>query len=154
MKFLIILTLFLCHTMTLQAQSFFPEENGVSLTGVKEVDARLVTSVWLSMDQDRENFQRNADNAFKLGLRRDGITVSESAPNYLFCTARIVQSSGIVFFSISLEYYDFNPDGLHVLKWTHGVAGSIGKNNFSHSELAKDCVDTFSAEWLKWNPRR
>jgi len=144
----------LLTNLDLQAQAIFPEQNGASLAGVKEFDARFVITVWLNMEQNQSNFQRNTESAFQLGLRRDGVVVDQVAPNYLLCVTNFVFNTEIIFFSIDVKYYTYITDGVHYLNWETSLAGSVGSSNFNSDMIAKECVDLFSEEWLKWNPRR
>jgi hypothetical protein len=137
-----------------EAEAVFPESNGRALAGVKAFDAKVVIETWLSMARDREVARENAQAAFELGLRRDGVVVEGAAPNFLFCTLSFAQSGGIIFYSWRVEYYDYRRTGVIPLIWTSGGIATVGSGKFSDEEPAKDCADTFANEWLKWNPRR
>lgn len=144
----------LTRAQPLQGQAVFPQSNGKALAGLRSVDAIVDVRTWLSMDGQRERVEANIQSAFELGLRRDGLVVESSAPNYLFCGLKFAQAGGIVAYSWQVEYYDFEATGVHQLMWTSGGIGTIGRSNFDEQDLAKTCVDTFANEWLKWNPRR
>lgn len=137
------------------AQSFFPEENGVALAGVQAFDASVRVLTWLAMDGDRELFMDNADSDFVLALRRDGVRVEPSAPNYLFCEIKLagLSSSSLVAYSWSIAFYDFTSDGLHALQWTTGGIVTVGRNNFTAESAIEGCADAFASERLRWNPR-
>ena len=93
----------------------FPEMNERALQGVKKFDAIALISTWLKMDGDRERTQSNIQSSLELRLRRDGIAVEQSAPNYLICEAHFATASRIVVYSWSVEYFDFNTTGVHQL---------------------------------------
>ena len=131
----------------------FPEENGASLAGVEEFDARVLVLVWLSMDGDEERFQANANASFILALRRDGVRVESSAPNYLRCdiaVAEVLDTTAAYHWSV--QYYDFNATGLHTLRWTTGGIVTVGLNNFTAESTIEGCANAFTSEWLRWNP--
>lgn len=135
-------------------QAIFPDENGKSLAGITSVDATATSVTWLNVPGNRENFDRNLQTAFELGLRRDGVRVEGSAPNYLHCGLSVAQSGGTVVYAWRLWFFDYEPEGIHRLLWTAGGIVTVGGNNFTADEAAKVCVDRFANEWLRWNPRR
>lgn len=145
--------LFLINSQATHAQSVFPSQNGSVLDGQTEFDAIASIGTWLNVEDDRERFASNLQTAFELGLRRDGVIVDFSAPNYLFCTISAAESYSIVFYSYRVEYFLYNFEGVHKLLWTSGGVATVGSSNFDHESVAKDCVDTFSNEWLKQNPK-
>ena len=136
-----------------ESQGVFPEFNGEALTGVQSVDARVLVYTWLSVEGSRDNFSSNAQTAFELGLRRDGIVVDPGAPNYLFCELMVAQRSGVVAYSWHVTYYSYELADVHVLRWRTGGIVTVGPTNFDAEEAAGDCVDGFANEWLKQNPR-
>jgi hypothetical protein len=140
--------------MPLNAQAVFPEKNGAVLAGVDAVDAYIVVATWMNVAGDRERFADNAQAAFRLGLRRDGVRVEVSAPNYLICELSMAQSGGVVAYHYRLRYHTWAPSGVHALQWETGGMVTVGRSNFGHEGAAQVCVDDFSSEWLKWNPRR
>ena len=104
------------------------------------------------MDGDSAQFQENANNAFVLGLRRDGVRVDTAAPNYLFCRLWIASRNSIVTYVWELEYYLFNPEGLNLLLWEAGGIVTVGSTSFTPATAAEECVNAFASEWLRWNP--
>ena len=138
------------------AQATFPQGNEVALAGVRSFDARVVVQVWLEMEDDQERFRQNAQTAFELGLRRDGVTVTTDAPNYLLCTFRLTSSdSGLIIYSYGVQYFAFNFDGgVHALLWEDGGMVTVGRDNFSAPYAASDCVNNFANAWLAQNPPR
>ena len=137
-----------------QGQAVFPDANGEALAGVTAVDAYFNTTAWIEVEADEDLFQSNAQSAFELGLRRDGVIVDPSAPNYLFCEIMAAQREEIVLYAYSVQYYTFESSGVHVLTWNAGGLATRGSSLFTDEEVAGDCVDLFANEWLKWNPRR
>ena len=146
--------LVLAMSPPLAGQAVFPEWNGSTLTGVLEFDARMAVSTWLEIPEDRDRFQQNAQSAFELALRRDGVIVDEGAPNYLVCSISAAGNGGIRFYGYSVEYYAFESSSVHRLLWKYGGVVTIGSSKFTSEEAAQDCADPFINEWLKWNPRR
>lgn len=145
---------FLVGPTCVNGQAVFPDENGNALAGVTTVDAIAMTVTWLGVDGDREVFNRNLQSALELGLRRDGVRVEGSAPNYLFCSLSVAQSGGLVAYSWRLTFYDYQAEGVHRLLWTAGGIVTVGGSNFNADEAAEECIDRFANEWLRWNPRR
>ena len=132
----------------------FPESNGISLKGLTSVDAMFTVAAWLNVTTEEAGFQQLGQTSLELALRRDGVVVETSAPNYLFCTVQAAEStSGLVFFTYTVEYYGFNSEGLHPLLWQKGGISTIGLTNFNAEIVAKNCADIFLNEWLKQNPR-
>jgi hypothetical protein len=134
-------------------QGVFPEANDRALAGVKVVDARVVIGTWLEMTEDRDRLRSNAQSAFELGLRRDGVVVESSAPNYLHCRVSFAEAEGIVVYAYNVEYFEFATTGAHRLLWRSSGIVSVGRGNFSAAEVANYCSDSFGNAWLKWNPR-
>ena len=118
------------------------------------MDARTPVPNWLNVEDDRDLFQSNAQSAFELGLRRDGVIVDPSAPNYLFCEIKSAQSGEIVVNGFSVQYCTFESSGVHVLTWNAGGLATRGSSHFTAEQVPGDCVDYFANEWLKWNPGR
>ena len=139
---------------TASAQSFFPEHNGVALIGITTFDANVRVLTWLNMDGDLERFERNANSEFVLALRRDGMRVESSAPNYVFCDIRLagLVDGALLAYAWDISFYDFTAGGLHVLKWTQGGVGTVGRDNFSPESTIEPCADSLASEWLRWNP--
>ena len=136
------------------AQSVFPQVNGEALAGVKEITALVVVPSYLDMPGDRDLLQRNAQSAFELGLRRDGLIVDFNPSNVLFCRVSAVGCVGMVVYHFNLHFYRLQVEGVHRLLWTNGAFVTVGRNWFSAENVVKNCVDMFANEWLRWNPRR
>ena len=131
----------------------FPDANGASLAGVEEFDAAVAVRAWLSMDEDEETFQRSANASFILALRRDGVRVESSSPNYLLCSigvAEVVDAMAAYYWTV--QYYDYNATGLHTLLWSIGGIVTVGLNNFTPESTIEYCANAFASEWLRWNP--
>ena len=137
-----------------QGQAVFPDANGEALAGVTAVDAYFNTTAWIEVEADEDLFQSNAQSAFELGLRRDGVIVDPSAPNYLFCEIKSAQSGEIVVNGFSVQYCTFESNGVHILAWEGGGVVTLGSSRFTAEQVPGDCVDYFANEWLKWNPGR
>ncbi len=150
--------LIVCGTLMLvdeaAAQAVFPSENGKVLAGLKMADATVQILTWLGMDGDRDRLKRNIQSAFELALRRDGLVVDGNAPNFLFCELKFARSGGVIAYAYQVTYYEFEANGVHRLLWSHGGIVTVGRETFDTEQVAKDCVDAFSNEWLKRNPRR
>ena len=151
MRSLVPLTLLLSIPTTLNAQ-IFPSDNGEALAEIEDFDASVEVATWLEMDGDPFQFQESASRAFVLALRRDGVRVETSAPNYLFCRLYTALSDSIVTYVWKLEFYYYNSEGLHLLLWETGGIVTVGSNNFTPATAIEECVDAFASEWLRWNP--
>ena len=138
---------------TLAAQ-IFPSENGEALSGVREFDARVSVQTWLNMDGDRADFGNNAESAFILALRRDEIRVERDAPNYLYCKIWTAKRQSVIAYVWQLEFYLFNPEGVHLLVWSNGGIATVGISGFTSNTATEECANAFASEWLRWNPRR
>ena len=108
----------------------------------------------MGVTTEEAQFEEQGQTSLELALRRDGVVVETSAPNFLICEIKAAEStSGAVFFAYAVKYYGFNSEGLHPLLWSGGGITTIGLVNFNAELVAKACTDTFSNEWLKQNPR-
>jgi hypothetical protein len=150
---IILITLYLSITPSTYAQGSFPETNGIALKGVDEFLALASISVWLNVDDDRERFNSNLQSNFELGLRRDGVIVG-LALDFLVCELKVAQRDGLIFYSFEVKYYKPNSEGFNDLLWMDGGIATLGVINFNPKDIAQDCIDTFSNEWLKQNPNR
>lgn len=145
----------LCAAAGSATAQHFPETNGLALEGVDTFDAVFNIAGWLDVAADQDRFRANGQSAFELALRRDAVRVDDSAPNYLFCEVAAAQDfeSGKVYYQYDVQYYAYNPDGVHALLWESGAVVSIAAGAFTPDEVAKDCADEFANEWLKQNPK-
>ena len=136
------------------AQAVLPFFNGKALAGVSAFNASVDISTWMDMEPDKERFRANVESAFHLGLRRDGIVVEGRAPNFLRCLLRFTMTTGgTVVYTYSVDYFTFEPEGVHRLMWTNGAIITVGADNLRPDDVATDCIDKFASEWLRWNPR-
>jgi len=145
----------LCVSYLIVASAYaqvFPEGNGKVLAGIRSFDAFSVTKTWLNIESDKENFERNVDDSFKLGLRRDRIIVDKESPYYLICEVWAAQRENVVMYHVSVGVYIFSTDDVHIKLWSQGGIATVGILNFSSKMVSEDCVDIFSNEWLKQNP--
>ena len=140
----------------------YPMFNEKALEGVKTFDARYRTNIWMNEDRfsdltlpDLNRFEENANNAFILGLRRDGVTVDETSRDVLDCDISASISNRIVTFVIELNYFKFSfeAESVHTLLWGTNAMANVGIDNFTSEIIAKQCQDLFAAQWLKWNPK-
>lgn len=146
--------LILSFTQTIYAQSFFPERNGIIFKNETKFDAVAITDTWFEVEGNQEIFSKNLNTAFQSGLTSDGIIIDPDAPNFLICTVSVAQANSTVFYTYDVKYYLYNTEGLNILLWTAGGI-SLGESRRLTADLAaKDCVDTFSNEWLKQNPKQ
>ena len=134
----------------------FPASNGIALKGVTEFDAsaRVMATVGVGEVIDRSSFQTTLNDAFVLGLRRDGVGVSPTAPNYLECNVQIGGNGpGTIVYSYLVQFYDYDIEGLNTLLWSHGGMSTVGSNNLTAKDVAQACVDVFASAWLEQNPK-
>ena len=140
----------------------FPMFNDEVLEGVKTFDAALRIAVWMADDPfsddslpEQESFRTQANDAFVLGLRRDGVTVDETSLNTLYCDIHASLAAGYVTFTVTLDYWfwDTADDGVHKLLWEDRTVSGVGFNKFTPKSVAESCEDLFAQEWLKWNPK-
>lgn len=150
---LLLITLYLSTTYSTYAQGTFPWDNEIALKGVDKTFAYAVLTGWMDVDNNQVRFESNLNSAFKLGLRREGVIVDMS-PNHLICEVRVAQGNGIIIYTLDIQFYKYNIEGMHNLIWSDSNIVKIGTNNFNSRDVAQKCVDMFSSEWLKQNPRR
>lgn len=151
---IILCSLYIFHTETIYAQSYFPERNGISLKGVTEFDAKASITGWLNVEGDFDKFHLDLQTAFQSALRGDGVVIDKNAPNYLFCEITVAQVNEIVMYKFQVLFYEFNSNSLNQLLWSDGGIATVEREGFSYQSVAQDCKDVFSREWLKQNPRR
>ena len=133
------------------AQSRFPNANGQALAGVSSFNASVLIS-WLNGDRERDLFLENVQSAFELSLRRDGIRVEGSAPNFLFCNIYAADTGGAVAWTTLVQFFSFEPAGLHRLMWQGGRLSTAERNSFTPDAVATGCGEIIADEWLKQNP--
>jgi hypothetical protein len=144
--------MFLYFLMTTLEAGTFPDANGKSLQGVTEFDAKVIFEF---NDEEKILSKENTQERFELALRRDGVVVSEAAPNYLLCRLSIDINEGLVTYVIRVEYWDYSiGDELNKLLWEDPAMGTIGSANYTTDWVAQKCADEFAKEWLKYNPRQ
>ena len=161
MKKIMLIGLLSLLTGTVGAATF-PLFNEQALEGVKTFDAKFRILIWLEEDRlteetlpDEELFQTNANDAFILGLRRDGVTVNEMSLDTLYCDINASMNFNVVTWSVNLDYYKWSleEEGVHTLLWEARYHSSAGISEFTPEALAKQCQDLFAKSWLKWNPK-
>jgi hypothetical protein len=124
------------------------------LTGVGTFNAVFEVAVWANVEEDQDEFQRAGQAAFELGLRRDGVGVERSAPNFLICSVGVSEGrDGLMTVHMSVEYFERESDGLQGLLWETGGMATAGERTFNAGRVAETCADYFRNEWLRWNPR-
>lgn len=136
------------------AQAVFPEHNGEALKGMESVSAAVLVRDWVDMPDASESFRLAMQREFELGLRRDGIRVENHTGRLLFCKLSfMLLPNDLVVYNVSLELYTGAESGALPLLWMGGGMGRVGWENFSVAGMVRHCVNGFSNEWLKWNPR-
>ena len=139
MKKIMLIGLFSLLTGTVGAATF-PMFNEQALEGVKTFDAKIRILIWLEEDRiteetlpDEELFQTNANDAFILGLRRDGVTVNEMSLDTLYCDINASMNFNVVTWSVNLDYYKWSleEEGVHTLLWEARYHSSAGISEFT-----------------------
>ena len=134
----------------------FPDANAIALKGVTAFDASAYVTAAVGVEEviNRSSFNANLNDAFVLALRRDGVEVTGSAPNYLNCKLQIGgDGPGVIVFALNLVFYDYDSEGLHTLLWETGSVFAVGSNNFNAKVVAQECADKFASAWLEQNPK-
>ena len=157
-----IITLVILFTANIYASSVFPINNRAALKGVKEFDYQTIIGRYDDFNTDdeyklpnREIFETTLKDKILLGLRRDGVTVTITAPNYLMCVVSVSLANSRVIYTIEINYYEYNSEenDVHKLLWTTGSLYTVGLSNFTAEGVANACVDDFSSAWLAENPK-
>ena len=151
---LIILILFVMPAVC--SADVFPDRNDIALKGVTAFDANasVLSAVGVEEVLTRSSFETTLNNAFVLALRRDGVEVKASAPNYLNCEMRIGGNGpGTIVYTYSVRFFDYDSEGLNTLLWGSGGIVSIGSDNINAKDVAQDCADMFASAWLEHNPK-
>ena len=154
MNKLIILILLIMPAVS--SAGVFPERNAIALKGVTAFDASAYVAAALGVEEviNESSFETALNDAFVLGLRRDGVEVTGSAPNYLYCTVMIGGNGpGTIVYSVNIQFYDYDSEGLNTLLWEVNSILSVGSSNFNAKDVAQDCVDLFASDWLAQNPK-
>src|SRR5690554_4650337 len=123
---------------------YFPQSNDTALRGIRTFDANIVIPGWLAVMRDEDQFRTDAQSAFVTGLRREGISVDPSAPNYLLCVLTAAQVDDQIFFTRDVQYWEWSSNGLNRLIWEAGGVVTRTFHNFDHEEVARGCVDQFT----------
>lgn len=151
LKLAFLLSLLLVCT-SLQAQ-VFPRGNSIALQGVNRFDAYMEVLDWDGIDQDRGEFRLNAQKIFEQGMADAGAPRRVASSNYLVCSVQAKQEKRIVAYSISIQYWSMTPVGVNALLWENGSIGMASSVEFDEELAVSHCVELFTAEWQKWNPR-
>jgi hypothetical protein len=134
----------------------FPEQNDIALKGVTAFDAAAGVNAVYGVEEviNRSSFQIALNDAFVLGLRRDGVEVTGSAPNHLTCIAKIGGNGpGLIVYSLNVSFYDYASEGLNTLLWETGGIFVVGSDNLNAKDAGQRCVDMFASAWLEQNPK-
>lgn len=153
----LVLALVLCgFAGSSKAQGRFPEDNGSVLRGVRAVDGQVVIAMWPEgIVTSEASFREASQRVFELGLRRAGLRVEASTPNYLICEVSAIKLGELrnVAYMWRVKYFTTEPMGPHRLMWELWGIGYREISDFKGEWLGQECVDTFEGEWLKWNPK-
>jgi hypothetical protein len=134
----------------------FPDRNDIALKGVTAFDAeaQVLSAAGVEEVITRSSFETTLNNAFVLALRRDGVEVKGSAPNYLKCQIRIGGNGpGLIVYTYSVRFFDYDSEGLNTLLWESGGISGIGSDNLNAKDVAQSCADRFASAWLEHNPK-
>jgi hypothetical protein len=137
---------------SLQAQ-VFPRGNSIALTDVKRFDAYVEVLGWDGVELDRGEFRLNAQEIFEQGMEDAGAPRRVASSNYLVCRVQAKQEKRTVAYTSSIQYWSMTPIGVNALLWENGAIGMASSREFDEALVASQCVDLFTEEWQKWNPR-
>ena len=134
----------------------FPEENNIALKGVTAFDAAAYVSGTVGVEEviNRSSFNANLNDAFVLGLRRDGVEVSYAASNYLRCKLQVGGNGpGLFVYNVNIQFYDYASEGLNTLLWEKNTITALGNSKLNAKDVAQNCADMFASAWLEQNPK-
>ncbi|MSR23078.1 MAG: hypothetical protein EXR92_06005 [Gemmatimonadetes bacterium] len=142
-------------------QADSPGANGQAMAAVSKMQVDLFVVSHLN-EADNELFQRNARDAFRLGLEDGGVTVDGRAPHMIVCEvlAREAGAGRVGYQYVTKFFHDEAPTPtvmpIPVLVWDAGgmaTAIVVPQASFAPEAVGKSCTDGFSNEWRKWNPQ-
>ena len=92
-------------------------------------------------------------NEFRAGLQRGGLQISESAPNYLFCTIVLLyEEDSLVSAAQAVELHEpIGPDQQWAITWTRMQVFTVGFDNFAGADDAQWCSTSFVDDWRERN---
>lgn len=143
----------LTHATATQAGAQVVGQEPAVLRGVTAVDAQVAISWVDAITKDggptETQYEEAFLNQFKAGLRRGGLTISETAPNYLFCSiALLYEDDGLVSAAQSVEYHEMmGPDQQWAITWTKMQVFTVGLQNFGGQDDAQWCASEFLEDW-------
>jgi hypothetical protein len=123
------------------------------LNGVTAVDAQVAVSWVDAITKDGGPTETQYEQAFlkefKAGLERGGVQISETAPNYLYCSiALLYEDDGLVSAAQSVEYHEMlGTDQQWAITWTKMQVFTVGLQNFGGKDDAGWCSTSFIDDW-------
>jgi hypothetical protein len=132
------------------------QEPGV-LRSVTAVDAQVAVTWVDAITKDGGPTETQYEQAFlsefRAGLQRGGLQISETAPNYLFCTiALLYEENGLVSAAQAVEYHEMlGPDQQWAITWTLMQVFTVGFDHFSGQDDAQWCSTAFVDDWKEGN---
>ena len=127
------------------------------LRSITAVDAR-VSVTWVDGitkvgGPTETQYEQAFLDEFKAGLQRGGVQISETAPNYLFCTIAVLYGDdGLVSAAQAVEYHEMlGPDQQWAITWTLMQVFTVGIDNFSGHGSAEWCTTSFIDDWREGN---
>lgn len=126
------------------------------LTGVPAVDAQVAVSWSDPITKDGGPTETQYEQAFlaefRAGLRRGGVQISETAPNYLFCSIALLYEDGIVSAAQCVEYHEIlGTEQQWAITWTKMQVFTVGLDNFGGQDDAGWCSESFIEDWRTVN---
>lgn len=143
----------LASASTTQAGAQVVGQEPAVLRGVMAVDAQVAISWIDAITKDGGPTETQYEEAlldeFKAGVRRGGVTISETAPNYLFCSiALLYEDDGLVSAAQSVEYHEMlGTDQQWAITWTQMRVFTVGLQSFGGQGDARWCVTQFLDDW-------
>ena len=147
----VLLVAALALSSPLHAQRTFTHEVFI---GVSTVNAEITVDWDERISRTTESqFYSEMDRAFTLGLRRAGVKVDVTPPNFLSCDINVLYDDGLVAYALGVEYMEL-VGGRLVITWRRSWIGTVGERNLDGADYAQNCVEEFESDWLQANPRR
>ncbi len=127
------------------------------LSAITAVDAQVAVTWVDAITKDggptETQYEQAFLNEFVAGLQRGGLQVSESAPNYLFCTiALLYEENGLVSAAQAVELHEpMGPEQQWAITWTRMQVFTVGFDNFAGEDDAEWCSTAFVDDWRERN---
>lgn len=128
-------------------------QSPTALEGVSGVDAEVAVTWVPEITEEggptEAEYTESFRTAFHEALGEGGVTLSDDAPNYLYCSiALLYDDGGLVSAAQSVEFHEpFGDGGQWAITWMKLQVSTVGLENLDGADDALWCAQQFLADW-------